>query len=114
MKKLVLTMMVALMATVSVCAQKVRRPDTYNFNRAMELVENGELDEGLKYLKAELKENRIAIMLSQIKPHFIYNTLGTIERMCLKEPEKAFQFVIRFYLAFLTSSTGDILCFLSY
>lgn len=57
MKKFVLTMMVALMATVGVCAQKVRRPDTYNFNRAMELVENGELDEGLKYLKAELKEN---------------------------------------------------------
>ena len=45
MKKLVLTMMVALMTTVGVCAQKVRRPDTYNFNRAMELVENGELDD---------------------------------------------------------------------
>ena len=57
MKKFVLTMMVALMATVSVCAQKVKRPDTYNFNRGVELVDNGELDEGLKYLYEELKEN---------------------------------------------------------
>lgn len=57
MKKVLLTMVVALMATVSVSAQKVKRPDTYNFNRAVELVENGELDKGLKYLEAELKEN---------------------------------------------------------
>ena len=49
-------------------------------------------------LEAELKENRIAIMLSQIQPHFIYNTLGTIERMCLKDPEKAFDLVRNFSL----------------
>ena len=49
-------------------------------------------------LEAELKESRISIMLSQIKPHFIYNTLGTIERMCLKDPEKAFDLVRNFSL----------------
>jgi LytS/YehU family sensor histidine kinase len=37
-------------------------------------------------------------MLSQIKPHFIYNTLGTIERMCLKDPESAFHLVRNFSL----------------
>ena len=37
-------------------------------------------------------------MLSQIQPHFIYNTLGTIERMCLKDPEKAFDLVRNFSL----------------
>ena len=47
---------------------------------------------------AELKESRVAIMLSQIKPHFIYNTLGTIERMCLKDPQKAFELVRNFSL----------------
>lgn len=57
MKKVLLTMMVALMATVSVCAQKVKRPDTYNFNRGMELLQNNELDEGLKYLEKELTDN---------------------------------------------------------
>ena len=49
-------------------------------------------------LEAELKENRVSIMLSQIRPHFIYNTLGTIERMCLKDPEKAFDLVRNFSL----------------
>lgn len=48
--------------------------------------------------EAALKESRISIMLSQIQPHFIYNTLGTIERMCLKDPEKAFELVRNFSL----------------
>ena len=48
--------------------------------------------------EAELKESRISIMLSQIQPHFIYNTLGTIERMCLKDPQKAFDLVRNFSL----------------
>ena len=50
------------------------------------------------HLEAELKESRISIMLSQIQPHFIYNTLGTIERMCLKDPQKAFDLVRNFSL----------------
>ena len=49
-------------------------------------------------IESELKESRISIMLSQIQPHFIYNTLGTIERMCLKDPEKAFNLVRNFSL----------------
>ena len=49
-------------------------------------------------VEAELKESRIAIMLSQIQPHFIYNTLGTIERMCLKDPKEAFNLVRNFSL----------------
>lgn len=49
-------------------------------------------------IAAELKESRIAIMLSQIRPHFIYNTLGTIERLCLKDPNMAFELVRNFSL----------------
>ena len=49
-------------------------------------------------VEAQLKDSRISIMLSQIQPHFIYNTLGTIERMCLKNPEKAFELVRNFSL----------------
>ena len=54
--------------------------------------------EKAKVLEAELKESRISIMLSQIQPHFIYDTLGTIERMCLKDPRKAFDLVRNFSL----------------
>lgn len=67
-----------------------------NSINAAEKAKELELQRGL--LEAELKESRVAIMLSQIQPHFIYNTLGTIERMCLKDPEKAFNLVRNFSL----------------
>ena len=57
-----------------------------------------EIEAEKKAIEAELQEKRIAIMLSQIRPHFIYNTLGTIERLCLKSPEKAFELVRNFSL----------------
>ena len=36
-----------------------------------------------------LTQQRVATMISQIQPHFIYNTLGSIYQLCLSEPEKA-------------------------
>ena len=42
-----------------------------------------------KELERELEESRIAIMLSQIQPHFIHNTLTTISQLCLDQPEEA-------------------------
>ena len=42
-------------------------------------------------LEKELEENRIAIMLSQIQPHFLYNVLGTIRGLCRKNPELAWE-----------------------
>jgi hypothetical protein len=40
--------------------------------------------------KQELMESRTAIMLSQIQPHFLYNTLTVIQEMCVdKAPEAA-------------------------
>ena len=65
--------------------------------RELEL-QRSRLEAEKNIVEAELKESRIAIMLSQIQPHFIYNTLGTIERMCLKDPEKAFDLVRNFSL----------------
>ncbi|MGN1417409.1 MAG: sensor histidine kinase [Oscillospiraceae bacterium] len=40
-------------------------------------------------LRTELTDRRIATMISQIQPHFIYNTLGSICQLCLEQPEKA-------------------------
>lgn len=40
-------------------------------------------------LKAELAENHISIMLSQIQPHFLYNSLNTIYGLCEKDQTAA-------------------------
>ena len=40
-------------------------------------------------LEKELEDSRIAIMLSQIKPHFLYNVLNTIYHLYRKEPDTA-------------------------
>ena len=73
-----------------------------NFNaaeKAKELeLQRSRLEAEKNIVEAELKESRVAIMLSQIQPHFIYNTLGTIERMCLKDPQKANELVRNFSL----------------
>ena len=67
--------------------------------KAKELeLQSSRLEAEKDMMEAKLKESRISIMLSQIQPHFIYNTLGTIERMCLKDPEKAFELVRNFSL----------------
>ena len=48
-----------------------------------------ELETEQQLLRQELQENRISIMLSQMKPHFIFNTLNTIYHLCDIDPEKA-------------------------
>lgn len=45
--------------------------------------------EQAKKHETEMTNARVDIMLSQIQPHFLYNTLSTIENLCRKDPEKA-------------------------
>lgn len=67
--------------------------------KAKELeLQRSRLEAEKNMVEAQLKDSRISILLSQIQPHFIYNTLGTIERMCLKDPQKAFDLVRNFSL----------------
>lgn len=57
-----------------------------------------EMEAEQKQIRAQLQENRIAIMISQIQPHFIYNTLGTIQYLCKENPEQAAELVQNFSL----------------
>ncbi len=47
----------------------------------------------LQFVREHEKElrdgQRVQIMLSQIKPHFLYNTLGAIEELCESDPQMA-------------------------
>ena len=58
-------------------------------------------------LNAELTESRISTMMSQIRPHFIYNTLGSIEQLCKLDPEKAGDLVHNF-AKYLRGNFGEL------
>lgn len=42
-----------------------------------------------RYEASLMKEQQIDMMMSQIKPHFLYNTLTTIQALCLIDPKQA-------------------------
>ena len=47
-------------------------------------------------LQKELYESRVAIMVSQIQPHFLYNSLSSIAMMCTIDPETAQEATVTF------------------
>lgn len=44
----------------------------------------------------KLREQRVSMMLSQIRPHFLYNTLNTITALCRTNPKLAEETTIKF------------------
>ena len=58
-------------------------------------------------LNAELADSRISTMMSQIRPHFIYNTLGSIEQLCKFDPPKAGELVHNF-ARYLRGNFGEL------
>lgn len=42
-----------------------------------------------KTLQAEMEKSKTAIMLSQIQPHFLYNSLSAIRELCRQDPDEA-------------------------
>ncbi len=60
------------------------------------LAKTKELETEKIVLGAQLTESRMSTMMSQIRPHFIYNTLGSIEQLCYLDPQKAGELVHHF------------------
>ena len=58
-------------------------------------------------LDAELARSRISTLMSQIHPHFIYNTLGSIEQLCELDPPKAAKLVNDFS-KYLRGNFGEL------
>lgn len=50
----------------------------------------------LRFKEVELKESRIRAMMSEIRPHFIHNTLTSIYMLCSEDPERAQKVVADF------------------
>jgi len=53
---------------------------------------------------------RIQIMMTQIQPHFLYNTIATLKAMCKKDPDKAAELAEKFgsYLRQNLNSLGTV------
>ena len=58
-------------------------------------------------LDTQLRESRVSTMMSQIRPHFIYNTLGSIEQLCQLDPLKAGELVHDF-AKYLRGNFGEL------
>ena len=58
-------------------------------------------------LNSKLTESRVSTMMSQIRPHFIYNTLGSIEQLCSLDPPKAGELVHNF-AKYLRGNFGEL------
>ena len=66
-----------------------------------------ELETERNALNAQLAQSRISTMMSQIRPHFIYNALGTIEYLCDEDPKKAGKLVHSF-ARYLRGNFGEL------
>lgn len=66
-----------------------------------------EKDRMLAERERQLTENRITTLVSQIRPHFIYNTLGSIEQLCELQPETAAKLVHDFS-CYLRGNFGEL------
>lgn len=66
-----------------------------------------ELEAEKNALNAQLTQSRISTMMSQICPHFIYNTLGSIELLCNVDPPKAGKLVHNFAM-YLRGNFGEL------
>ena len=66
-----------------------------------------ELETEKLVLNAQLTESRVSTMMSQIRPHFIYNTLGSIEQLCTIDPPKAGELVHNF-AKYLRGNFGEL------
>ncbi|MBQ7809577.1 MAG: histidine kinase, partial [Clostridia bacterium] len=75
-----------------------------NINR---LAKAKELEAEKMALNAQLAESRISTMMSQIRPHFIYNTLGSIEQLCELDPPMAGDLVHNF-AKYLRGNFGEL------
>ena len=68
-----------------------------------------ELEAEKQALKLELQESRISIMLSQMQPHFIFNTLNTIYHLCEIDPEVA-RSTINSFSKYLRNNIDNLDC----
>lgn len=60
------------------------------------IISNYKISMRTKEMETELKDKSIAVMISQIQPHFLYNSLNSIAELCVVDPKRAEKATINF------------------
>ena len=58
-------------------------------------------------MELKLQESQISIMLSQIQPHFLYNTLNSIYQLCETNPMRA-RFMVNSFAEYLRNNLSSL------
>ena len=78
------------------------------FNRGFGFIRDDiEQERQLRFKEVELKESRIRAMMSEIRPHFIHNTLTSIYMLCMEDPGRA-QEVVGDFATYLQANFSAI------
>ena len=60
------------------------------------IINNYKISLRTRAMETELKDKSIAVMISQIQPHFLYNSLNSIAELCVVDPKRAEKATINF------------------
>ena len=94
LKEVALLMSFSLLPILSMTLQKYWDPTPQYLATTLSLVIiyvlfHSEITSRLAKAEISLAQSRIAVMLSQIQPHFLYNVISSIQELCITDPNKA-------------------------
>ena len=71
------------------------------------VIEAQRLEAEKREMEQRLNESQISIMLSQIQPHFLYNTLNSIYQLCETNPMRA-RFMVNSFAEYLRNNLSSL------
>lgn len=114
-KELFVFSIYCILQLITMCMQNIWYPvPMYSVatlsNLLIFVVFHGDLARQLIQTEKELSDSRVAIMVSQIQPHFLYNSLNSIYHLCDKDVKTAKQAISDFseYLRYILGSAQQM------
>ena len=71
------------------------------------VLESQRMEAEKQAMELKLQESQISIMLSQIQPHFLYNTLNSIYQLCETNPMRA-RSMVNFFAEYLRNNLSTL------
>ena len=76
-------------------------------NNMQGILESQRIEAEKQAMELKLQESQISIMLSQIQPHFLYNTLNSIYQLCETNPMRA-RSMVNFFAEYLRNNLSTL------